>query len=148
MATYRTPVENQVGRYTKEALENDAILGPAMQALNPRQRGFVMAKFDLGDHPSDVECARAAGYDGTKQSVIVQAHRLAHSDKILAAIHEEATRRASGLLPLAHRRIADKLLNPNDKENFAVAKHVQALSGISPKQVHVVEHINDRKSLI
>jgi hypothetical protein len=142
-------MKNPVARYTKEALEQEADLGPAMLALNPRQRGFVLAKFELGDHPSDSECARAAGYPATNSEYLkVQAHRLAHSDKIIAAIREEATRRAANLLPLAHRRMNEKLLNPADKDNWAVVKHIQGLEGIAPKQIHEVHHVVDRKALI
>lgn len=140
---------SEIARYTTAALEDETELGPAMKALNPRQRGFVMAKFDLGDHPTDTECAYAAGFtSSTPNGMHVQAHRLAMNSKVQAAIREEADRRALSLLPMAHRRMSEKLLDKSDKDNFAVVKHVQALSGISPKQIHIVEHVNDRKALI
>jgi len=139
---------NVPARYTDEALTADADLGPAMRALSLRQRAFVMAMFDLGDHPSHADCARAAGYTGEAHYISMQGHRMAHSDKIQAAIREEADRRCTSLLPLAHRRMADQILDPKAKDHFAAVKHAQALSGMSPKQVHVVEHINDRGAMI
>ncbi len=135
-------------RYTKEALEDDTIYGAAMKALNPRQRGFVLALYELGDRPAHSDCARAAGYEGDDNYLRVQGHRLSHHPKVLAAIREEADRRALGLLPLAHRRMEGMLLDPNHKDHATMVKHTQALSGQSPKQIHVVEHIHDRKEIL
>ena len=138
-------------RYTREALEDETDLGPAMQSLNSRQRGFVMAKFDLMEAnqlPTDIDCARAAGYEGTDKSLKVQAHKLAYNVRVLAAIKEEAERRCINLLPLAHRRMTELVIDRTHKDHFQAIKHQQALSGFSPKQVHVVEHVHDKGALI
>lgn len=134
-------------RYTEEALEvND--LGPAMRSLNDRQRSFVMALFDLGDHPSNADAARAAGYKGDGNAMRVTGHRLMHSESIQAAIKEEADRRQTMMLPLAQKRLQSLVLDPQAKDHFPAIKHAQALSGQSPKQIHVVEHVADRKAII
>lgn len=71
----------------------DARLGPRMQELNVRQRGFVIALLEIGGI-NFTRAAMAAGYgNGNEESAAVQGNRLAHDDKILAAIHEEAYRR-------------------------------------------------------
>jgi hypothetical protein len=139
---------NVPARYTDEALEAAADLGPAMRALNPRRRAFVLALFDLGDHPSNADCARAAGYEGDTNYIALQGYRLSHAENVQAAIREEADRRCTTLLPLAHRRMTELMSDAKPEVRLAALKHQQALTGMSPKQVHVVEHINDRSALI
>jgi hypothetical protein len=60
-------------------------LGPAMASLNPMQRAFVAAKVHTGADNS--KAARAAGYsiEHAKRS----GYRLAHDDRVQAAILEE-----------------------------------------------------------
>lgn len=138
-----------VARYTKEALASVQDLGPAMRALTDKQRGFVMAMFDLGDSPTYTDCARAAGYEAKEEtSFRVIGHQLAHSEKIQLAIKEEADRRVIGMVPLATKRLHQLLLDRTEKDHFSAVKHTQALTGQSPKQVHVVEHIHDRSAMI
>lgn len=81
--------------------------GPAMAALNVRQRHFVLALLDLGGRDA-TEAARRAGYspgstnenDGGRR---VQAFRLMHDPKVLEAIREESiTRMRSDGLALTH----------------------------------------------
>jgi hypothetical protein len=123
-------------------------LGPAMMALNPRQRAFVVAMFDLGESVTYADAARRAGYpDNGKSAIWVTGHRLAHSDKIQAALREEAERMAGGLLPLAHKMMVDVIRNPNHRDHFKAVKHAQALAGVSPTQKHEVVHKNDTASL-
>jgi hypothetical protein len=63
--------------------------GPAMLALTPAMRAFVVAKIENGC--SNAEAARAAGYsDASRHSLEVQAHRLAHDDRIQSALLEES----------------------------------------------------------
>jgi hypothetical protein len=59
-----------------------AELGPAMAALTPLQRGFVLAKVYLG--LNDVEAARAAGY--APSTAKDQAYLIAHNEGVQAAI--------------------------------------------------------------
>jgi hypothetical protein len=123
-------------------------VGPAMQALNERQRAFVAAMFDIGVNATYTDAARRAGYpDDGGGSIRVQAHRLAHSDKIQAAFREEAERRVTALLPTAHGGIAAILANPSHPDHFKAIKHTQALAGFAPTQKHEVVHKHDAASL-
>ncbi len=119
-------------------------LGPAMSALNPRQQAFVVAMFELGASGTYVDAARRAGYpDNDTGYIRLAAHRLAHSDKVQAAFREEAERMAAGLLPLAHKMMADIAKNPSHPDHFKAIKHSQALAGVSPTQRHEVVHKHD-----
>jgi hypothetical protein len=122
--------------------------GPAMQALTERQRAFVIAMFEQGAKGTYTGAARTAGYGGTPNSLRVQAHALAHSDKVQAAMREEAERRIGGLLPIAHAGLVDIITNPGHEDHFKAIKHAQALSGLAPKQTVVVEHKTDRATLL
>ena len=68
--------------------------GPAMLALNDRQRAFVTAMLDFGGR-DNTKAARAAGYEDLPGSstIRVTAHRLAHDPRIQEAIREEAEKR-------------------------------------------------------
>ncbi len=130
------------------AIANESDLGPAMRALNPRQRAFVDAMFVLGTDATYADAARAAGYESdTANALRVQAHRLAHSDKVQAAMREEAERRCAGLLPIAHAGMATILTSPQHPDHFKAIKHAQALAGVAPTQKHEVVHKHDAASL-
>lgn len=123
-------------------------LGPAMMALNERQRAFVVAMFDLGANATYADAARRAGYaDNGKGAIRVQAHNLAHNDKVQAALREEAERMAGTLLPIAHKMMADLVKNPASPDHFKAIKHAQALAGVSPTVKHEVVHKHDAASL-
>ncbi len=133
---------------TKQLTVSAEALGPAMAALNPRQRAFVVAMFDLGADATYADAARRAGYpDDGGTSIRVQAHRLAHSDRVQAAFREEAEKMAAGLLPLAHKMMADIARNPAHPDHFKAVKHAQALAGVSPTQKHEVVHKHDAAGL-
>src|SRR4051812_29498961 len=74
--------------------------GPAMGALNPPQRAFVLAYVTLTNADAS-EAARKAGYiDHASGSIRVTGFRLAHNPKVLAAIHEVVVARVSRNLPV------------------------------------------------
>lgn len=77
-----------------------AQLGPHMRALNRRQRAFVVAVLELGS-TNYTRAAYAAGYEGPQPSVSVTAYRLAHNEKVIAALNEEAKRRLNASAPMA-----------------------------------------------
>jgi hypothetical protein len=75
--------------------------GPAMSVLSERQQAFVMAMITLGTM-NHIEAAKAAGYgQGTKYNIRFYAYRLAHDEKIQAAISEESSRRLNSGKPMA-----------------------------------------------
>jgi phage terminase small subunit len=72
---------------------DEASLGPAMRELNVSQRRFVVAAltFPTG---KDWQIAKAAGYsDRSHGALRVCAHRLFHDEKVIAGLHEEASKR-------------------------------------------------------
>jgi phage terminase small subunit len=66
--------------------------GPAMQALNPKQRAFVRAYID---YPlvTATQAARMAGYSDASEACKVKAHYNLHSPRVIAALNEELDRR-------------------------------------------------------
>src|SRR4051794_20858840 len=76
----------------------DANDGPAMKALpSERHRAFVRALYQVKPgHGANVKAAKLAGFGtetSTPQSMATIASRLAHDDRVLAALHEEDQRR-------------------------------------------------------
>ncbi len=74
-------------------LPAESELGPAMKDLNDRQRVFVVALLNQGTKHNQSAAARAAGYEGDRNTLKVTGHNLAHSPKVQAAILEEAKKR-------------------------------------------------------
>jgi phage terminase small subunit len=66
--------------------------GPAMQALNERQRAFVMALIEFPGI-KHAAAARKAGYQNSPGGMRVHGHYLAHSPAVQDAIREEASKR-------------------------------------------------------
>lgn len=76
--------------------------GPAMKALLPKQQRFVVALLELGT-TNYKRAAEAAGYGQgqNKNSIYTIAGRMAHDEKILRALNEEAKRRLMASAPMA-----------------------------------------------
>ncbi len=71
---------------------DEAELGPAMRALNPRQRLFVQAYLHIYP-PNASKAARIAGYsDAGNGAARVRGYELLHSEKVKSAMIEEARR--------------------------------------------------------
>jgi hypothetical protein len=116
-----------------------AELGPAMRALNERQRAFVVAFVVMGE--SATAAARAAGYlDSGSGSIRVIAHRLIHDTRVQAAITEEGARRLKGMMPAALQAVQEIVENPQHKNRLNAAFGVLNRSGlhelIERKEVH------------
>jgi len=81
-------------------MDNDDLsrFGPKMRALTPKQRGYVMAQLSdpLGN---PTQWARDAGYSDHKLAAKVTGHHLAHDDRMIEAIREEARRHADTVGP-------------------------------------------------
>jgi phage terminase small subunit len=99
--------------------------GPAMMALNPAMRRFVLALIDNPAAPQ-WKAAEAAGYSpNSNGSLRVCAHRLTHDDRVLAAISEESGKRLRSASLLASdflvRMILDDDVAMKDRAKVAVA---------------------------
>ena len=122
------------------SLPDAADLGPAMQALNDRQRAFVVALFALGCC-DPVEAARAAGYpDNGKTGIRVQAHRLAHHPKVQAAIDEWQKRGSKALVPFATKNIVAIASGAQHKDQLKANLALLAMGGHGPVTESRVTH--------
>jgi phage terminase small subunit len=111
-----------------------------MSALNDRQRGFVDAMFTVGI--SRAAAARAAGYTG-KHAV----SQMTRSNRVVAAIREEAFRRYGALLPACHAAMEKILADPEHPDQLKAIKHTQAIAGVVPTHKTEVVVKMDTESL-
>ena len=96
--------------------------GPAMSALNDRQRAFVVALNNAGGKNA-TEAARSAGYaDDGGASIRNHGNWLLHNPNIQAAIVEDARARIAGDLHATLDIIDDIANNPQHKDRLAAAK--------------------------
>jgi hypothetical protein len=111
--------------------------GPKMKALpSDRHRIFVLSLYEVPrGYGANVKAAKMAGFGtatSSAKSWSVIAARLAHDDKILAAIHEEDQRRIRASAPRAIRALENLLENPGHRD------HGRAI-GIVMDRVHPAE---------
>jgi hypothetical protein len=99
-----------------------AEFGPAMKALpSDRHRMFVLSLYEIPrGHGAQVKAAKMAGF-GTSttsaESWAVIGCKLAHDDKILAAIHEEDQRRVRASAPRAIRALEHLIETPDHRDH-------------------------------
>ncbi len=91
--------------------------GPAMLALSPMMRAFVLALLDQRKR-NNTAAARRAGYadpGGTNATVRVAGHRLAHDARVIAALHEEAGKRLETAAHIAAAVVVDVMTDKDAK---------------------------------
>jgi len=117
----------------------DGNLGPAMRALpTDRQRAFVLALFTLGT-ADYTKAARAAGYGGENpDNVRFIAHRIAHDDRVQAAIQEEARRRLHAGAITAVGVIHEAMADPDRRVALKAAHMLLDRAGLHPTTEHKV----------
>lgn len=83
--------------YAMDDVSEDGEIGPAMLALNERQRKFVRAMIELGRNgvQNFAEAARQAGYSDHMERCKVTGHTMAHDARIQSAILEESRKRVN-----------------------------------------------------
>lgn len=118
-------------------------LGPAMLALaNDRQRAFVTACCTPTIHGdiSYTDAAIAAGYGADRNSAQVQGSRLAHDERVQAAMLEESQRRFGAALPTAVASVIRILTDPSAKAATVMkaAGMIFDRSGMHTKTEHSV----------
>lgn len=122
------------------------VLGPAMRALNDRQRIFVCALAVFGGDQS--EAYRAAGYDATNNnSTRANASRLANSAPIVEAIKEEALRRLDSASMLAVSTLVElaSIKNSDNKVRLNAANSLlDRIGGFAGKTEHKIVIKDDR----
>lgn len=130
----------------------EATLGPAMLALNDRQRNFVVALLETGS-ANHTEAAAMAGYSGDRATLQVTGHRLAHDDRVLEAIREEAHRRMRSSAILASSALVEIISNREGEETKDRLKAIDMLLnrvGLHGTTEHktTVTHTMDEKQMV
>lgn len=136
---------NNQGRTEIETglLPPDTRLGPAMSALQPKARAFVLAVVEMGGALNEMHvAAERAGYKGDKPTLYVQAHRLAADPRIQSAILEEARARCKSASLLAVSAMIDILQDPKAKHGIRLqaASRVAAIAGMDPAGSLLIKH--------
>lgn len=96
--------------------------GPAMKALpTDRHRAFVRALYQVKPgHGANVKAAKLAGFgtpSSSPQSMATIASRLAHDERVLAAIREEDEKRIRSSAPRAITALSALVENPKHKDH-------------------------------
>jgi phage terminase small subunit len=126
-------------------MSDDKEFGPAMAALNERQRAFVMAMIEFPGI-TQAKAAERAGYQNSPGGMRVQGHYLAHHPGVQAAIREEAGKRLNSLSLLAANVMADVMLDPEAplKEKLKAAAAVLDRTGFAAAQnINVNKTVTD-----
>jgi hypothetical protein len=107
-----------------EAIEPEPEWGPAMGALSPKRRAFVVALYDE-DAPRKgdgliIYAAQKAEYGtptSSKKSLSVIGNRIVHDDRVQAAIVEYSQRCLRAIPPEAIRALKDLIRDPKHKDH-------------------------------
>lgn len=125
-----------------QTYDDDGHLGPAMEALPPRQRQFVFALIQTGCTQS--KAAELAGYAGGPNTWKAMGWRLAHDSRVQAAIHEEAQKLIRSTSVMAINVITEIASNPKveAKDRLKAAVELLNRSGLHAHTEHklTVEH--------
>jgi hypothetical protein len=121
----------------------DAQDGPAMLALpTDRHRAFVRALYQVKPgHGANVKAAKLAGWGqplSSPQSMATIASRLAHDERVLAAIREEDEKRIRSSAPRAIAALSALVENPKSKD------HARGIAMVLDR-VHPVEMVHNVK---
>jgi hypothetical protein len=125
----------------------DAQDGPAMKALpTDRHRAFVRALYQVKPgHGANVKAAKLAAFgtpNSSPQSMATIASRLAHDERVLAAIREEDEKRIRSSAPRAISALSRLIENPRHKDHARGIAMV--LDRVHPAEmVHKVKHEHD-----
>ena len=136
---------------TAVALRGSENYGPCMRALTERQRLFVLYLLETGSN-NHTRAAAFAGYASENENALrVTAHRLAHDDKVQAAMHEEAQRRMRASAIMATSRLLEIANNPKHKDQLKAIGMVLNRTGLHEHTEHkvTVEHqMNDAEMVV
>ena len=126
-------------------VEPEAQLGPAMRALSPMMRQFVLALLQTGC--TQAKAAELAGYKGGPNTWKAMGWKLAHDSRVQAALHEEAQKliRTTAVMAIGVvTEIAqDRAVNPKDR--LKAALELLNRSGLHAQTEHRVtlERVDD-----
>lgn len=130
--------------------EEEGKLGPAMLALpTDGMRAFVYAMLDTGGQ-NQMLCAKESGYTGNERTLAVTGHRLAHDERVQAAIQEEARRRMNAGAILAVNTVLSIAANSAHKDQLRAATAILDRTGLNATTEHkvTVERSEDERAMI
>lgn len=127
----------------------DAKDGPAMKALpNDRWRAFVRALYQVKPgHGAQVRAAKLAGFGtetSTPETMAVLASRLAHDERVQAALAEEDRKHIRASAPRAIRALSSLIENPNSRDHARGIAMV--LDRVHPAETHHSVHVEHNAS--
>jgi hypothetical protein len=118
------------------SVPDESELGPAMLALSPKRRLFVLELANgPGGYGSEIRACRAAGYPGDDETVRTAAYKIMHNDKVQVALREVGAKLIRGsafaairqteriMNDLEHRDCLKACLALLDRGGFAVESH-------------------------
>jgi hypothetical protein len=120
--------------------------GPAMKALpSDRHRSFVLALYEVPrGYGANVAAAKMAGFGTSKstpKSWSVIASKLAHDERILAALAEEDQKRIRASAPRAIRALQHLIEDPEHKDHGrAIGMVLDRVHPTEQRHVHEVHH--------
>ena len=124
----------------------DAQDGEKMKALpSDRHRAFVRALYQVKPgHGANVKAAKLAGFGSptsTAGSMATIASRLAHDERVLAAIAEEDSKRIRASAPRAINALSRLIETPSHKDHArGIAMVLDRVHPVETKHVVEVEH--------
>lgn len=118
-----------------------------MLACNPAERRFAMASV-MFPFAKDWQIAKAAGYsDKSHGALRVTAHRLFHSERVLAAIRECADREVRGGAMLGVATIKKIVRRDDHRDQFKAAVWLAAMNDFAVAQnINVKQTVTDNSS--
>lgn len=141
---------------TYAPIPDNPSLGPAMRAIEAKQRAFVLAYVERADE-NGTGAARAANYGGSSETpeqrqtaAKVAAWRLLHDPKIQAAIKELAEDKFRIATFKATAVLMEIMNDPTHKDRFRAAERVLAQNGmgVAIQVNHNHVHDLDEKGMI
>ena len=126
-------------------------LGPCMLALTQKQRQFVV---ELCHGPvgygSEIRACKAAGYQGTENSLKVTAHQVLHNEKVQAALREVGGKIIRAEAFQSIRTTAEIARDIAHKDRLKANLALMDRGGFTVETIHhvTVEHIDRNKQAI
>lgn len=110
--------------------------GPAMEVLTPRQQAFVIILLDAG-RLNYTDAYLRAGYEvKDRHSAQVNGSRLAHDDRIIAAIKEESSKRLNAGSGVAINSIVVAAADPTHKDHIKACEMILNRTGFHALTEH------------
>lgn len=130
-------------------LEPEGSYGPAMAALSPLQRRFVIAMCETGGGNASLAYRMAGPNTVNENTIKVAASLLLHTDKVLLAIREEADRRCRSGAILGASALSEIAMDTTHKDRFKAASALLDRAGLGLVQKSEVVHVhkNDEEAI-